>query len=75
MMGFMQTYIRRIDSFNRGLGRIVMYGIFVMMGILLWSSISKIFFHPSLWTLEMAQFAMVAYYMLGGPYSIQMGSN
>ena len=46
-----------------------------MMGILLWSSISKTFFNPSLWTLEMAQFCMVAYYMLGGPYSIQMGSN
>ena len=30
---------------------------------------------PSLWTLEMAQFAMVAYYMLGGPYSILVGSN
>jgi hypothetical protein len=29
----------------------------------------------SLWTLEMAQFAMVAYYILGGPYSIQMGAN
>jgi TRAP-type mannitol/chloroaromatic compound transport system permease small subunit len=52
-----------------------MYGIFVMMGILLWSSISKTFFNPSLWTLEMAQFCMVAYYMLGGAYSIQMGSN
>jgi len=52
-----------------------MYGIFVMIGILLWSSISKTFFLPSLWTLEMAQFAMVAYYMLGGPYSIQLGSN
>ena len=36
---------------------------------------SKVFFLPSLWTLEMAQFAMVAYYILGGPYSIQMGSN
>ena len=45
------------------------------MGILLWSSISKTFFLPSQWTLEMAQFAMVAYYMLGGPYSILMGAN
>jgi len=36
---------------------------------------TKVFFLPSLWTLEMAQFAMVAYYILGGPYSIQMGSN
>ena len=26
---------------------------------------------PSLWTLEMAQFAMVAYYLLGGSYSLQ----
>ena len=75
MTGLLHTYVRIIDRFNRWIGRIVMYGIFVMMGILLWSSISKTFFLPSLWTLEMAQFAMVAYYMLGGPYSIQLGSN
>lgn len=74
-MELMRGYIRRIDSMNRIIGRIVMYGIFVMMAILLWSSISKTFFMPSLWTLEMAQFAMVAYYILGGPYSIQLGSN
>ena len=60
---------------NRFIGRVVMYGIFAMMGVLLWSSISKTFFVPSLWTLEIAQFAMVAYYILGGPYSIQLGSN
>ncbi len=71
----MRTYISVVDRMNRWIGRLVMYGIFVMMGILLWSSISKTFFLPSLWTLEMAQFAMVAYYVLGGPYSIQMGSN
>ena len=64
-----------VDPINRVIGLIVMYGVFVLMAILLWSSVSKTFFLPSLWTLEMAQFAMVAYYMLGGPYSIQMGSN
>lgn len=53
----------------------MMWGLFAMMGILLWSSISKTFFLPSLWTLEMAQFAMVTYYIMGGPYSIQLGSN
>ncbi|MGI9426502.1 MAG: TRAP transporter small permease subunit [Hyphomicrobiaceae bacterium] len=71
----MRRYVRLVDGFNYVIGRIIMYGIFVMIGILLWSSISKTFFLPSLWTLEVAQFAMVAYYMLGGPYSIQMGSN
>ena len=68
-------FIKYVDAFNYRIGRFAMYGIFLMMGILLWSSISKTFFNPSLWTLEMAQFCMVTYYMLGGPYSIQMGSN
>ena len=69
------AYVRAVDAINYRIGRVVMYGIFVMAAILLWSSISKTFFLPSLWTLEMAQFAMVAYYILGGPYSIQLGAN
>jgi TRAP-type mannitol/chloroaromatic compound transport system permease small subunit len=76
-MGILRRYIRVVDAVNYRVGRIVMYGIFVMMAILLWSSFSKSvpFMLPSPWTLEMAQFAMVAYYILGGPYSIQLGSN
>ncbi len=68
-------YIKVVDAVNYRIGRIMMYGIYVLMAILLWSSISKTFFLPSLWTLEMAQFAMVAYYIMGGPYSMQLGSN
>ena len=71
----MRRYVAIVDAINYRLGRIVMYGIFAIIAILLWSSISKTFFLPSLWTLEMAQFAMVAYYMLGGPYAMQMGAN
>ena len=69
------TLSRGIDSLNKAIGLIVMYSVFVLMGILLWSSISKTFFLPSLWTLEMAQFAMVAYYMLGGPYALLSGGH
>ena len=75
MNGAARAYVRVVDDVNRRIGRVMMYGIFVMVAILLWSSISKTFFLPSLWTLEMAQFAMVAYYIMGGPYSIQLGSN
>ncbi|MFN0265212.1 TRAP transporter small permease subunit [Tepidamorphus sp. 3E244] len=74
-MNALKAYVRAIDAFNYGIGRIVMFGLFAMMGILLWSSFSKVFATPTLWTLEMAQFALVAYFMLGGPYAIQMGSN
>ena len=63
--------MRCVDAVNRRVGRAAMYLIFAMAAILFWSSLSKAFFVPSLWTLEMAQFAMVAYYLLGGPYSLQ----
>ena len=75
MPRILRQYVSFVEALNYRIGRIAMYGIFVMVGVLLWSSISKTFFLPSLWTLETAQFAMVAYYILGGPYSIQMGSN
>lgn len=75
MPGFIVTYIKYVDKFNYVIGRISMYGIFVMVGVLLWSSISKTFFMPSLWTLESAQFAMAAYYLLGGAYAIQLKAN
>ncbi|WP_282094459.1 TRAP transporter small permease subunit [Epibacterium ulvae] len=74
-MRAMQAYVRAVDAINYRIGRFMMWGLFGLMGILLWSSISKTFFLPSLWTLELAQFALVTYYLLGGPYSIQLGSN
>ncbi len=76
MLALARTYVRRVDRFNRFMGQIMMYGLFVMIGILLWSSISKaIFVVPAFWTLEVAQFALVTYYLVGGAYSIQLGSN
>lgn len=69
------AFVHGVDAMNRFIGRIAMYLIFVLIGVLLWSSVSKVAFLPSLWTLETAQFVMVGYYILGGPYSIQLGSN
>jgi len=78
-----KAYVRWVEAVNRVIGRIAMYLLFVMMGILLWSSISKaisgepfnLLDTPAHWTLLMAQFGITAYYMLGGPYSMQLGSN
>ena len=74
-MKLLRAYVAVIDRMNYGLGRLVMFGIFALMGVLMWSTVSKVFFSPSLWTLEMAQFVMVAYFVLGGPYAMQMGSH
>ncbi|WP_265516680.1 TRAP transporter small permease subunit [Nitratireductor luteus] len=68
-------YVRVVDRVNRAIGRFAMYLIVVLAGVLMWSSVSKQVGYPSLWTLEMAQFVMVGYYVLGGPYSMQLGDH
>ncbi len=53
-----------------------MYLIFVMMGVLLFSSVSRGVFNVShIWVVEVAQMTMAAYYLLGGGYSLQLGSH
>ena len=71
----MRGYVRVVEAVNYRIGRVMMWGIFVMMGILLYSSLSKTFLLPSMWTLEMAQFVMAAYYLLGGAYAVQLDSH
>lgn len=70
-----RAYVRTVDAISSLVGHFAMYLVFAMIGILFYSTISKNFFEPSLWTLEMAQFTMVAYYLLGGGYSIQTGDH
>ena len=76
MIFLLRRYVRVVDGLNYWVGRVVMFGLFLMVAILLWSSISKaVYVVPAFWTLEMAQYALVAYYLLGGPYSMQLGSH
>lgn len=67
-----ETYVRVVDRINRVIGRATMYLIFVMIGVLFYSSVAKTFFDPALWTLEVSQFLMVGYFLIGGAYSLQI---
>ena len=75
------VFVRFVEGLNHGVGRVAMYLLFVLMGILMWSTLSKVGndmglpINPSLWTLEMAQFVMVAYFVLGGPYVMQLNGH
>jgi TRAP-type mannitol/chloroaromatic compound transport system permease small subunit len=71
-----RTYVRCVEAVNRVIGRLVMYLIFAMMGVLLFSSGSRTFFNTShIWIVETAQFMLAAYYLLGGGYSMQLDSH
>lgn len=75
MPKFITSYVRIVDAVNYRIGRVTMLLIFIMVGVLFYSSITKAFFNPALWTFEFSQFLMVTYFMLGGPYSIQLGGH
>ncbi|MGH6885177.1 MAG: TRAP transporter small permease subunit [Geminicoccales bacterium] len=76
MPGPIKVYVRSIDAVNRVVGRFVMYLIFAMMGVLLFSSGSRTLFGTShIWVIETAQFLMTAYYLLGGGYSMQLDAH
>jgi len=69
-------YVKYIDYVSTKIGRLAMYLIFLMIGTLLLSSITRNILHiPLSWTVELAQFTMPAYYLLGGAYSMQLGDH
>jgi TRAP-type mannitol/chloroaromatic compound transport system permease small subunit len=71
-----RAYVRGVDALNGAIGYVVMYLIFAMMGVLLFGSVSRYVFNiPFLWIVEMAQFLMAAYYLLGGGYSMQLDAH
>lgn len=75
MPNWTRTYVRYVEALNYRVGRFAMYLLFVMMAILIWSSFTKIIRVPAIWTLEMAQFTLVAYYLLGAPYTFLLDTN
>ena len=75
MIAALRLYVRAVEAVARVVGRIAMYLIFAMIAVLLYSSISKTFFLPAIWTFEVAQFLMVAYFLLGGAYSMQLNGH
>ena len=70
-----RIYVRSVDALTRFIGRCTMYLIFAIIGVLFYSIFSKSFADPAIWTLEMAQFLMVAYFLLGGAYALQQGDH
>ena len=71
MPKIIKLYVRYTDAVNKAVGKFSMYLVFAMGGVLLFESISRtIFNRPHIWVVEIAQFLMASYYLLGGGYSM-----
>ena len=64
-------FVKGIDAVNRTVGEFSMYIVLVMTAILVFETISRTVFNkPHIWVVEIIEFLMAAYYLLGGGYSV-----
>ena len=76
MPGFVVKYVRVVDYLSTKFGRMAMYLIFAMIATLLLDVITRnVIRIPMSWCVEMAQFILAAYYIMGGAYSMQLHSH
>ena len=76
MPNIIKSYIKFIDYISLKTGRATMYLVFVMMYILILSFETRnIINKPLIWIIEMAQFVITGYYLLGGGYSMMTGDH
>lgn len=69
-------YVKYVDFASEKVGRAAMLLIFMMIGVLLLDAVTRnVLRIPLHWCVEMAQFTMAAYYILGGAYSLQLGDH
>lgn len=67
----LRRYVLAVEAVNRTVGRAVVWSIYLLMALLLWASISRSVLNvPLLWSVELAQFLLVAYFLLGGGWSM-----
>lgn len=73
----LKRYVRYVEALNRAVGRFAMYVLFLaLMVILLYPTISgPLFGQYPIWAVEMGEFTLAAYYLLGGGYSMMLNGH
>ncbi|MBI28390.1 MAG: hypothetical protein CFH21_00806 [Alphaproteobacteria bacterium MarineAlpha5_Bin11] len=76
MPSIIRSYVNFIDWLCIKVGRFTMYIVFLMMFILVLSFVTRNIINiPLIWIIEMAQFIITGYYLLGGGYSMITGDH
>jgi TRAP-type mannitol/chloroaromatic compound transport system permease small subunit len=69
-------FVRTVDRVNYFVGRVAMYLFLAMAAVLLYATISRVVAKvPVNWAIEMSQFLLSAYYLLGGAYAVQLNGH
>lgn len=73
MMKLIRLYIRYVGKLSEFVGGGAMYLLLAIMAMLLYSIFTNAIHRPVIWVMEMSQFTMAAYYILGGASSLKHG--
>ena len=68
-----RRFTRGVDALNAWVGQFAMWLLVLMLAVLVWGIASQAIDVRSVWVIEMAQFTMAAYYLLGGGWTLQRG--
>jgi len=76
MPKIISSYVHFVDWVCIKVGRLTMYAVFLMMFILVLSFVTRNIINiPLIWIIEMTQFIITGYYLLGGGYSMITGDH
>lgn len=76
MRRFIEAYVRHVEAVGYWVGRFAMYLFYALAAVLLYATLSRVIAHqPVNWAIELSQFILSAYYLLGGAYSMQLDSH
>jgi TRAP-type mannitol/chloroaromatic compound transport system permease small subunit len=71
-----RLFVRYVDAVNYAVGRFAMYLFFALGGVLIYATLSRVVAGiPVNWAIELSQFVLSAYYLLGGAYSMQLNGH
>jgi TRAP-type mannitol/chloroaromatic compound transport system permease small subunit len=68
-----RRFTRGVDALNAWVGQFAMWLLVLMLAVLVWGIASQAIDVRSVWVIEMAQFTLVSYYLLGGAWTMQRG--
>jgi TRAP-type mannitol/chloroaromatic compound transport system permease small subunit len=76
MPDVVKRFVRTVDAVNYRVGRFAMYLFLALAAVLLYATLSRVIAGvPVNWAIEMSQFLLSAYYLLGGAYTMQLDSH
>lgn len=68
-------FVHGVDALNAWVGKFAMWLFVLMLAVLVWGIVSQAVYVRSSWVVEMAQFTMASYYLLGASWIMQQGGH